>query len=128
MTMRILSHRLSAQSALPQTARPIPPDRSLGLRPFSVCKPVAAALVATLLLGVTLPIAQHAGAQVQSARGWIERATTPGDESTTMVLDDTELPPGAPIIAVDEISVAYDPTAQEQIEPYDPHAGEQTGR
>jgi hypothetical protein len=128
MMMLLHSTRRAAQSAEPQTTRAIVPDRPRGLLPFSVRKPVAAAAVAALLLGATLPIAQHAGAQVDSAVGWMERAPAPGDESTEVVLDGTELPAGAPTVAVDEITVAYDPTAQEQVEPYDPHAGEQTGR
>ena len=128
MILQLLSPRLAALSAQPQTTRTMAPDRPRGLLPFSVRKPVAAAAVAALPLGATLPIAQHAGAQVESAVGWVEQAPTPGDESTEVVLDGTELPAGAPIVAVDEIAIAYDPTAQQQVEPYDPHAGEQTGR
>ena len=128
MIVQLLSTRLAAQSAQPQTARTIAPHRPRGLLPFSVRKPIAAAAVVALLLGATLPIAPHAGAQVDSAVGWMEQAPTPGDASTEVVLDGTELPAGAPSIAVDEITIAYDPTAQEQVEPYDPHAGEQTGR
>ena len=128
MNLQILSPRLAARSAQPQTTRTIVPDRPRGLLPISVRKPVVAAMVAALLLGATLPIAQHAGAQVDSAVGWMEQAPTPGDASTEVVLDGTDLPPGAPPVAVDEVIVAYDPTVQGQIEPHDPHIYGQTGR
>ena len=124
MILQLLSPRPAAQSAQPQTTRTIVPDRARGLLPFSVRKPVVAAMVAALLLGATLPIAQHAGAQVESARGWMERAATPGDERTEVVLDGTELPAGAPIVAVDEIIVPYDPNTPGQVEPYDPQVDE----
>ena len=125
--MQLLSTRLAAWSAS-QAARTLVPDRSRGLLPFSVRRPVAAAMVAALLLGATLPIAQHAGAQVQSARGWIERSATRGDESITIEVDNPERLAGAPIVAMDEIILPYDPNTPGQVEPYDPHAGEQTGR
>jgi hypothetical protein len=124
MIMQLLSTRLAARSA-PQTARTLVPDRSRGLLPFSVRKPAAAAMVAALLVGATLPVAQHVGAQGESAVGWIEQAPTPGDESTEVVLDGTELPAGASTVAVDEIIVPYDPNTPGQVEPYDPPAEEQ---
>ena len=120
MIVQLLSTRPAAQSAQPQTKRTIVPDRPRGVLPFSVRKPVVAAMVAALLLGATLPTAQHAGAQVESARGWMERAATPGDASTEVVLDGAELPAGAPTIAVDEIIVPYDPNTPEQVETYGP--------
>ena len=131
MTVRLLSPRPAAQSAPPQTARKPVPDHLRSVLPFSVRKPVAAAVVAALLLGATLPVAQHAGAQapseqeVMEARGWIERAATPGDEQTAIEVDATDLPADAPAVHVDAITIPYDPNAQEQIEPFDPHGERQ---
>ena len=132
MITRFLSPQL-AERAQPQTACKQALPRPGNLRPFPARKPVAAAAVAALLLGAAPPVAQHVAAQVPSerevmeARGWIERAATPGDASTAIEVDETELPPDAPVIHVDEIIVPYDPNAREEIEPFDPHAQQQVG-
>ena len=76
MTVRLLSPRLAAQGGQPQTTGTLVPDHPRRVRPFPARKPVAAAVVAALLLGATLPVAQHAGAQVEPAREGI--APAPG--------------------------------------------------
>ena len=125
MITRFLSIHPAYQSTQPKTVRTLTSDRPRTVLSFPTRTPVAAAVVAALLLGASLPVAQHAGAQVESARGWMERAETPGDESITIEVDGTELPAGAPIVSEDAITVPYDPNVQEQIEPFDPRAEEQ---
>ena len=88
---------------------------------------IAAAAAVLLMLTAITPVGPQVVAmaqEVMEARGWIERAEIPGDESTTVELDGTELPAGAPTVAVDEIIVPYDPNTPGQVEPYDPPAEE----
>ena len=73
MITRFLSPQL-AERAQPQTACKQALPRPGNLRPFPARKPVAAAVVAALLLGATLPVAQHVGAQVEPAREGIAPA------------------------------------------------------
>ena len=83
------------------------------------------------MLSASTPVGPQVVAMAQEimeARGWVERAATPGDERTSVEVDGTELPAGAPIVSEDAITVPYDPTARVQVEPYDPNAHGQPGR
>lgn len=88
---------------------------------------IAMAAAVLLMLSAITPVGPQVVAMAQEvleARGWIERAETPGDASTEVVLDSTELPAGAPPVAVDEIIVPYDPNTPGEVEPYDPQVDE----
>jgi hypothetical protein len=78
MTGRLLFNWPTDQSARPaqQTAPTVAPERTRARLPFSARTPVAAALVAAFLFGTTLPVAEHAGAQVEDAR--VEVVPAPG--------------------------------------------------
>ena len=89
---------------------------------------IAVAAVVLLMLSAMTPVGPQVMAmaqEVMEARGWVERAETPGDEGISIEVDGTELPAGAPIVSEDAITVPYDPNVQEQIEPFDPRAEEQ---
>ncbi len=88
---------------------------------------MAAAIL--FLLSAITPVGPQVVATAQeviAAWGWIERAPAPGDESTSVEVDEAEVPPGMPTVGVDAVTVPYDPNADEEIEPVDVPPGKST--
>ena len=99
------------------------------LIPFPRRRFVAVAAAILFLLSAITPVGPQVVATAQeviAAWGWIERAPTPGDESTTVEVDQTDVPPGMPTVGVDAVTIPHDPNAREQIAPADVPAGEPT--
>ena len=104
-----------------------PSSGALPLLTFPRRRLIAVAAAVLFMVSAITPVGPQVVAmaqEVMEARGWIERAETPGDASTEVVLDGTELPAGAPPVAVDEIIVPYDPSIPGEVEPYDPQVQE----